>query len=188
MENHIDATDSYERRDTLVISGQVPDVREGENCSTIVRNLLRNMNLNIKEDDLSTAHRIGRRPLTGKPDRRNIIFKLCRRDTKRDILDACRQQKPPFYINESLTPTRSAIMFVLRKVKKDHPGVISSVRTTDGNIQVFLPKSETSSETNAQPRFNKIIVNTKSDLEVLLQNKISCSSDKYIDRWPETSR
>ena len=186
LENHIDATDSYERRDTLIISGQVPTVSENENCTTIVRNLLKDVHLNIKTEDVSTAHRIGKRPLPGRPDRRNIIFKLCRRDTKRDILDACRQQRPPFYINESLTPTRSAIMFVLRKVKKNHPNVISNARSHDGNVHVFLPKSDVSlSQSNSRPKFNKIMINTKSALEDFLLSNLSCNSDKFIDRWPD---
>ena len=185
LEERLDATDSYERRDTLVISGHVPVAHERENCNMIVRNMLKEIHINVPENEISTAHRLGKKPAYGKEDKRNIIFKLCRRDIKREILDACRQQKPRYYINESLTPTRSAIMYVLRKAKQLHPDIIGSTKSFDGNVQVWLPTSTIASASNSSPKYNRTTINTKEKLEELLQSKLSCSWNKFIERWPE---
>ena len=87
LERKIDDNSQYERRDTLVISGNsIPTAQPNENCNLIVRSLIKEQTrLIIKEEDISTAHRIGRRPDNVQQDRRSIIFKLCRRDLKRDI-------------------------------------------------------------------------------------------------------
>ena len=180
LEEQLDETNSYERRDTLVISGQIPEVREGEDCNKIVRELLKDIRLSVPATEISTAHRLGRKPINGRPDHRNIIFKLCRRDLKRDILDACRQQKPNYYINESPTPSRNAILYVLRKAKQQNPEVIGNARSYDGNIHLWQPSADPSSNS----RFNKIIINTKCKLEEILRDKLNCGSDKFINRWP----
>ena len=139
LEEIVDNNSSYERRDTLVISGDIPPAKENENCATIVSELVREqLSLNLKREDISTAHRIGRKPLPGKVDKRGIIFKLCRRDIKRDILFACREQKPKYYINEHLTPIRNTILYALRKAKAKHPVKVSSCRSVDGNVTVYL--------------------------------------------------
>ena len=104
---------AYECRDTLIISGDVPAVNDNKNCYHIVTTLLHNgIRLQLHPDGISTAHYIGRKPALPSTDKRGII-KLCRRDLKQDILSACREFKPSFYINESLTPTRSTFMYAL---------------------------------------------------------------------------
>ena len=117
LEEKLDSESSYERRDALIISGEVPAVEEGEDCKKIVCEILKqHIRVNLQPTDISISHRIGMKPKKQEPDKRNIIFKLCRRDLKPDILNACREFKPPFLINESLTPTRSKIMYVLHPV------------------------------------------------------------------------
>ena len=130
MEEKIDDTEAYERRDTLVISGAgVPQATNGENSTEIVKTLIHNkLHLNIQPGEISTAHRIGKPPINQVADRRNIIVKLCRRDLKGDILNACRQLKPDIYINESLTPIRNTIYYVIRKMRKLSPNIITGCR------------------------------------------------------------
>ena len=64
FEQQMDDNSAYSRRDTLVISGNnLPIMNPNENCSEIVRSLLKDqIRLVIKPDDISTAHRLGRRP------------------------------------------------------------------------------------------------------------------------------
>ena len=51
-----------------------------ENSKLIIQDQLRRyVRLNTNENEISTAHRIGRKPARGE-DKRNLIFKLCRRD------------------------------------------------------------------------------------------------------------
>ena len=121
LEERVEEAEAYERRDTLVISGKnVPPVVPGENCVPLVCDLLKSaLKLNVSKTDFSTAHRIGSKPVNQQLDNRSIIMKLCRRDIKADILNACRQLKPrDLYMNESLTPTRSTIMYMLRSAMK----------------------------------------------------------------------
>ena len=104
LEEKVDDNDAYERRDCIVLSGDgIPASEPGENCIEVGRSLIKEkLKLNFLPTDVSTAHRLGKKPTAQGPDRRKIIMKLCRRDLKRDIIHACKQAKPGFFINESL--------------------------------------------------------------------------------------
>ena len=182
LEQQIDSNSNYERRDTLVISGNIPQAQPNENCIDIVRNSIKNeMRLIIDEKDISTAHRLGRKPENGQRDKRSIIFKLCRRETKRDILQACRTSKPKFYINEHLTPTRSTIMFALRKAHQMDPNKIGVARTREGNVTVQVPADGSSNDNNSTQR---ITCNTRAILDDLLMKHLNIKSDKFVKSWP----
>ena len=121
----------------------------------IVADMLKQqVNLNININDISTAHRLGA-PRSGGPDKRSIMFKVSNNDLKSDILGACTRVRPPFYVNESLTPVRSSVLYVLRK----YPSKIKFCRSVDGNICAFLPPT---TETGSQLR--KLVINSKSKL------------------------
>ena len=88
---------------------------------------------------ISTSHRTGPKPRSPQvEDKRNIIVKLCRRYLKGELLSACRKCKPNFYINESLTPTRSAILYALRKAKRMSPGVVAGCNSENGRVYVYV--------------------------------------------------
>lgn len=74
----MDDADSYERRDTLVISGSgVPHTSNGEKGPNLVTNILKErLHLNFAASDVSACHQLGQRPATQPPDNRNIIVKL----------------------------------------------------------------------------------------------------------------
>ena len=139
----VDSNDEYERRDTLIMSGpSLPLSSATENSKLVIHTLLReHLQLNINPDDISVAHRLGKKP-QASPDRRNIIFKLCRRDLASEILNACKQfrnsnGRQPLYINESLTPLRSKVFYGLRLLKRKFPAIIKSCRSQTGNITAF---------------------------------------------------
>ena len=180
MEEKVEDADAYERRDTLIFSGEaIPVVTDGEVCSKIVCNLTKDkLKINIKLADISSAHRVGKKPPTQRPDRRNIIVKLCRRDLKHDILQACRELKPDFYVNESLTPARSTIQFVLRKIRRQHPDVVSGVSTRDGRVYVYL-KSQDASQRN-----KRLLINSHLKLEEFCKDTLRKPLTSFIDRWP----
>ena len=96
MENSIDDADAYERRDTVVFSGdEIPAVTSGENCANIIVNLLKNkMHIELQPREINTAHRLGKKPSNQTQDKRAIIIKLCRREMKRDIISANRMKVP----------------------------------------------------------------------------------------------
>jgi len=181
VQEQLDTKNQNERGDSLIISGELPLVKTNENCSTIVRNLLRDgTSLNIAQHDISTAYRIGKKPSDpNQPDKRNICFKVCRRELKHDIKSACKQNKPTFYINEQLTPTRTTIMYVLRKAKREFPNRILNARSTEGNITLALAADTPDSP----PR--RITVNSKRTLDDILQKAIGKTSADFTTSWPQ---
>ena len=177
LEDKLDAQENYSRRDTLVLSGNIPEFIVGENCGRIVQELISaKLEIDVGDVDISVAHRLGKKPNEGI-DRRSIIFKLCRRDVKSNILKACRTKKPPFYLNESLSPIRGSIMYVLRKARFDYPTKFGRCFSEDGNVRVMMPEHDGSTV------FRKITVNTRGELEELLLVKANCRSSKYNVRW-----
>ena len=184
LEDQVDSNSAYERRDCLIVSGGVPEVTEGENCSKIITQLIREkLRIQMKPDDITSAHRIGRKPINQASDRRSIIIKLCRRDMKKDILAACRQLRPPFYVNESLTPTRSQVMFVLRKARGDHSDKFRTPRSYDGNVNAYVPMPGAKPQ-DQLTRARRVVVNSRRALDELLLEHIGCTSEKYVKDWP----
>ena len=74
LEQCVDQADAYERLDTIIVSGgSVPAFTNGENCSTILKVLIKKkLHLEISSSDINTAHRLG----------------------KKTYFPSCRQQKP----------------------------------------------------------------------------------------------
>ena len=58
----------------------------------------------IKSGDISVVHRMGKKTGTNGEDKRSIIVKFCRRQTKVDVIKASRTMKVPgLYVKESLS-------------------------------------------------------------------------------------
>ena len=139
LQNRNDDLENYGRRNTIVISGpSLPQVVRDENCIDLATEIIKE-NLGMQEfrrTDIDVAHRLGK-PRLGSLDKRNIIVKLVRRENKRKIFTACRIRKPQnLYINESVSKTRSTILYVLRKASKDFPTKFGPCTTEDGNVRV----------------------------------------------------
>ena len=175
-----DDLENYGRRNTIVISGSsLPNVATNENCIDIATQLIiEKLELpTFTRNDIDIAHRLGK-PRAGSADKRNLIVKLCRRDNKQKIFQACRLKKPQnIFFNESVSRTRNTILYVLRKARKDFPTKFGLCKTEDGNVRVMLPTSDDPS------RFTKETVNTKNALDVLLRTRINGTSAKYDARW-----
>ena len=180
LEEKIDEAEAYERRDALVFSGEdIPPVEPGENCTSIVCNLMkRRLNLNVNPSDISTSHRLGRKPTTQRSDKRKIITKLCRRDLKGDILGACRSAKPNFYVNESLTPLRSTIMYVLRQAKKKNNRLVGC-KSIGGRVFAWITPPDGQGE-----RHQRIPINTHLELQSFCCDILQEPLTAYVQRWP----
>jgi hypothetical protein len=184
LEERIDDADAYERRDTLLFSGDdIPTVSEGENCGQIVCNVVKEkLKLNFQTDILSVAHRVGKKPVKQGPDRRKIIVKLCRREVKGDITDACRQLKPSnLFVNESLTPVRSTIMYVLRKAKRAYPDKVAGCNSSDGKVFVWVRPPNPCAPL---PRNTRMTVNTHQRLVEFCSDILNTELSTLIDVWP----
>ena len=176
----IDDGDAYERRDTLLISGDgLPPVAEGEDTSAIARDLIKEkLKINLQTNDISTSHRLGRKPASQGPDKRKIVLKLCRRDLKKDILFASKSLRPNIYVNESLSPTRNTILFTLRKMRRLHPSVIKGSCSLDGRVFAWLAPDPNSD------RSVKVLVNNREKLRDLAVNNLGKTLEDFIPQWP----
>ena len=175
----IDDADAYERKDTVIFSGDhVPLAETGENCVDIVQKLSKDhLKINLTPDTISTAHRLGRRPISQAPDRRKIVVKLVRRDLKHDLIYASRKQPKPakLFIHESLTPRRNTLLFALRQMKKSK--LINGCTSYDGRIYAYTVPAD---------RANKDVRHLITSIDSL---KIFCSKyvkqplENFLDNW-----
>ena len=140
MNDAHDELEAYGRRESLIFSGdKVKQYEPNENCVNIAKDLINNV-LKISVDPLiSIAHKMGKPPApeSNSPDKRPIIVKFVRRDNKFLIMSKARNKStrvPGLYVNESLTPTRSKILYVLRQAKSLSNGLITGTSTLNGRV------------------------------------------------------
>ena len=189
LRNYVDENDAYERRDSLIISGKcIKPWTKGEDCKVIVHELLRDkIGYNLSKDHISIAHRSGKKPENGAVDKRQIRFRVCKRDLVYDIISACKESQKDIeeisqrlFINVSLTPLRSKILFGLRKLRKEHPSKIKSCRSNyTGNIEVYTPRPGATDPRNN----NRNIINTRAALEVFASRNLNVDIDSLGITW-----
>ena len=162
LEERIEDSEAYERRDAIIVSGSKVPAPSGEteNSVQVFRNLTRqHLNLSIPENEISIAHRLG----SSNSEKRSIIVKFCRRSMKSDVMATARRMKVQgLFINECLTPTQRKIGFVLRQAKKEFPTIVSGSTTFDGKHHVWV-KSPNPNVRGA--RDSKQIISTYERLE-----------------------
>lgn len=180
LQDRQDDLENYGRRNTIIISGpSLPCATTNENCiDTATELIVGKLELSgFNRTDIDVAHRLGK-PRPGVPDKRSIIVKLCRRENKNKIFQACRIKKPQnIFFTESVSRTRSTILYVLRRAKRDFPEKFGLCKTEDGNVRVLLP-------TPGDPsRSTRETVNTKRALDTLLRTLINRDSSSFEVRW-----
>ena len=197
----MDEEDAYVRRDTIIFSGSaVPPVVNGEICANIVTDLAKDkLRMQIRDGDISTAHRLGKKPTTQGPDKRSIIVKLCRRDLKTEILQAKKNlvstRNSTLYINESLTPRRSTILYTLRRIKRTHPSVVVGCSSFDGRVYAYTKPAPTRSsaqtqdgesataDSNQRPRNVRHLINTHDSLVNFCRKYVKQPLDNFLESW-----
>ena len=183
LEDKIEDNDAYERRDTIMISGNaVPNFTDGENTTDIVCQVVRSkLSYNLTPGDISVSHRFGGKSSSQKPDHRSIIVKLCRRSLKLDLVTSSRTKKcGDLFINEFLTPMRQTIAYVLRKAKKECPEIVSGTSTIDGKNFIWTKPPSTA------PRGTKDIkwcINNHSRLVEFCDQVINKPLNNFIATW-----
>ncbi len=140
LELHVDDVDQYERRDTVILTGDsLPPETSQENTTNIVTQVIKeHLKINIKEVDISLSHRLGK---PAQQKNRPIIVKLASRSLKQDLVGACVQLRPQLYINESLTPRRRVILHKVLAIRKEHKAKFQQCYTQDGRIVIKLKNS-----------------------------------------------
>ena len=182
LEEKIDENEAYERRDTLILSGKsIPHGSPNENSLEVVRKVLNDhLQYVLSPTDVSTAHRLGKKPVSQRLDNRSIIIKFCRRDVKLDLLSAARRVKPQeLFLNESLTPQRQNIAYALRKAKREFPNVVSGVSTLDGRVFAWI-KAPNPDAPGA--RDSKMPINTYGKLQIFCDRSLNKPMSYFITR------
>ena len=183
LEERIEDNDSYERRDTLILSGnKVPPVTSDENPAMLVRDLLKtHANYILQPNEISVSHRLGGKSKSQKPDQKSIIVKLCRRETKIDVLKAVRAKKPNgFFVNECLTPAQQTISYVLRMAKREFPQIISGSTTNDGRNFVWVKPPNPHA---AGAKDLRLRITTRPKLEEFCTRTLGKPLNHFIKEW-----
>lgn len=145
-----------ERKNDLIIAGDgLPPWTEAERPVPLLVNLLKNKcRVQLNQNDVVTARRIGKRPLDPTvPDRRPILATFAG-GVKTNVAQAFRTIKPPkLYANENLAPNRKVLYDQLRQLRRDHYPIMKHLYTVQGVIH--LRKT-----TDGQP----FRIRTKADL------------------------
>ena len=191
INNAHDELEAYGRRESLIFSGdKIKEFEPNENCVTLAKNLINDV-LKVPIDPIiSTAHRMGKPPApdsTAK-DKRAIIVKFCRRDDSFLVLNKARSKNSRvagLYVNESLTPTRSKILYVLRQAKNLSDSPITGTSTLNGRIFAHHKPSSSAPE-NA--RSQKTELNTMEKLKEFCDNFIKRPLERFLDNQISNSR
>ena len=182
----IDENDAYERRDTVILSGNsIPIFSQGENPTNLAIEAVKNeLKIQISPSDVSVAHRMGRKPANQQPDRRGIIVKLCRRDLKHSLISASKKMVPRsrsnLYVNEHLTPARKTILYALRQMKKDHPDLVKGCTSWDGRVYAFTPPPAGSPPSSRDQRH---LVNSRDSLVTFCSDYVQKPLNAFLDNW-----
>ena len=105
-------------------------------------------------------------------------MKFCRIEDKTKVLLAARAMKPPnFFVNESLTPQRQTISYVLRKAKREFPSIIAGQKTIDGKSIVYVKPP------NPSARSVKMQINSRSKLEDFCTRTLDKPLSHFLTEW-----
>ena len=149
---------NYPRQDCLEVSGvpRCPDHDGKEDCKKMVMDICKELHLSLRDDAISTAHRLKHHPdKTGPP---TIIVKFCRRDDRNDVFSLRKQLKTTkvnilginrLFINESLTPEKRNSFMNARN---------SHARTTTVSVKSSFGPSR---EMYSQDKMLKTVINFK---------------------------
>ena len=190
LKNTHDELEAYGRRESLIFSGEkIKPFESGENCVTLAKDIIKN-ELKLSVDPIiSTAHRMGRppAPTSNAPDKRSIIVKFVRRDDKFLILKTARNKTTRvkgLFVNESLTPTRSKILHILRQAKKIDKGVVTGTSTLNGRVFAHHKPSSTAPD---DADSLKTEINTMENLEEFCKNFIKRSLESFLESQEEST-
>ena len=193
LEDKIDATEAYERRDTVILSGAIPPVSTSENIRQVTVDLIKSKyrNIDISPNDISICHRLQTKSLSdGSQKPPNIYVKFVRRDSKRELIKASKEQardaQNKVFANESLTPIRTSIMQSLLKIKRTNT-TIKGVTSIEGQVYAYTaPHGQTAPAdgSSRRPRDQRHVINTKEQLQAFCDTFLRRPLEDLVDSWP----
>lgn len=131
LSDKINDLEQYNRRNNLCITGIAEE--PGENCKQIIQTIGKKLNIEVSNEDVRAAYRLGKKEQKTRPllvefsfiNKRNEIF-----NARKHLREKCRN----VYINEHLTQKNYNLLYKMRKMKKEKK--IFSVWTVNGKIRV----------------------------------------------------
>ena len=171
LENQVDASEQYSRRNLLRISG-VPEFISAHSASiadpltapredtdSFVLQMCEDLGVDMSLSEIDRSHRVG----NGKKKPRDILVKFATYRSRNRLYKSRSKAKDnakytKVYVNEDLTKERSRLLYEARKLVKDEKFV--GAWSYDGTILVKLPDD---------PLLHR--VNTAEDLSKLFQTR-----------------
>ena len=144
-----DKMEQYSRRENLRIFGINEEANETEDVlEAKVIELAGDIGVEIKPDDISVAHRMGKPREGGRP----VIVRFCHRKKKYEMMRNKKKLKGrqrKVYINDDMTSLRAKMMKLVKEQE-----VVKNVSTRDGSILAWL-------HSGGKP----VVINTPDDLQ-----------------------
>ena len=157
LESYIESIDTYQRRESLILSGEdLPNESTNEDSTKVAIHLIKSkLNYTISPEDISVAHRLGQK----SDKKRALIVKFVRRSLKHNVVRKCIELKPKFGVSESLSPYRRKIYSTLRLVKgpKGTPSEIAQLHTNEGTIVIKLASGNVYHKIHDENTLNKFL-------------------------------
>ena len=194
LDEKLDALNAYSRKDTIIVSGDLPPPVLNEDSNSVVRELLAQKfpSVPIDEKDISVAHRLQQKRArnNGTTPPPNIVVKLVRRNLKIQLIKASREQNKnapnKVFVNESLTPQRNSVLQALIKLKKDHK-VVKGVTSLQGEVYAYMEhpaaQAASSDSVGGRHRDTRHRINTKAQLEKFCREHLKKPLDEFIDNF-----
>ena len=133
-EERLSDLEQLQHKDDLIISQNgLPNTTGATDKERIASAIRTVLHVNVKQEDIKYVRKIGS-PRTSGPDNRPLLFSLPDAERRREIFQSCKQVKPAFHINESLTPYRRELLKTLRAIRKDDRSKIPVLFTKGGVI------------------------------------------------------
>lgn len=157
----VDDAEAENRSSSIIISGDsLPVYSPNENSIQVACEVLkRDLKYEISRSNIISGFRIGKKVGSQAASMKSILLKLSSRETKQDILTACKTVKPrDLFINESLIPRRAHVLYLLRRAKKEH-NKVSGCGSSDGRVFVYLRS------TTPDARGRRMIINSVEELD-----------------------
>ena len=195
LERKIDATEAYERRDSIIISGAVPPSTQGreENSAAVAIDIIKKKlpSIEIEPKDISVAHRLQSKPAANgsTPRPPNLYVKLVRRDLKKQLIAASKGQAKNadrIFINDSLTPQRTAIFRTLQRIRRDHD-IIKGVSSMEGEVFAYTaaPNVQGARDRNSRPPKDlRHRINSKDQLRTFCNEYVKKALEDFVVTWP----
>ena len=187
VNDNTDWADQYERKDMVILSGRAVQDSNVSDVNPLIQNLLKtHLKIDINPTDINTAHYLAplrRNSADGGspagPPKRNIVVKFVRRDIKKLVIKASRENRrnAAVYANESLTPVRRKIFYALRSMRKSEPSLVKGCTTQDGRIYAY-----TKPVANSQ-RDQKHLISNMAELSEFCRKFVKKDIDDFLNNF-----